>query len=405
MSIRTTMPKRAFVFLGPPTSGKTTQAIFLTETTQGKLLRGRDILPELLGVYESSRTLIPDESFIPSLQKLLQREIAGTVIFDNIPRTREQAKVLMRWSKRSGIELHAVILSLTEEEVVRRALGRRVCPVCGESYHPEVKPPRRDGMCDHDKTRLIQRQGDSAELVRKAYHNYEQAECTLLDVLSKEGKLHHVLASGQVGDTARRMFVELSPFIFYKPRMAAGYYQLRDTLDTRSIRHIFISGMPVFLYEGRALMKDFDILVPDDSIDVLARDLGTKVGEKNSSVAYTKFADIAEGVEINSNLLVKASRLGIPFDFDFLWEEVRWVRFLALPCPIQGLEDLILLKAALGRLGPDDWGKRKDDSTDIEGLVGVQAVDWIKLRQRSQRLGMGERLVGKLAEVNVSPQW
>ena len=72
---------------------------------------------------------------------------------------------------------------------------------------------------------------------------------------------------------------------------------------------------------------------------------------------------------------------------------------MGFECNIMGLEDLILFKAALGRFGPDDWGKHKDDLSDVEGLIGAQNVDWGKLLERSRLLGMEARLKEKVTSL------
>ena len=392
------VPRDAFIFAAsPPTAGKTTQTIFLAETTRARLVRGKDIVPELIHVLDTSRDLIPDRTFLPSLRVTLDSLTAGRVVLDNIPRTTEQAEVVKKWGEGNGVNLHLVELTLSEEEVVGRVQERRVCPDCGESYHPLLKPPKEAEVCDRDGSQLARKNGDDPTLARKGYQHHQKLGSEILGVFEEVATIHRISASGTVYETARRMFTELSPHIFYKGEMADGYFKLRDVLDENGFRHIFISGMPVFMYEGRALMKDFDILVPNSEIEQVASALHLKVGEKDSSVAYTRFADIGPGVEIVSNLQVKAGKVLVPFDFDFLWEEARIVRFMGHECRIMGLEDLILFKAALGRSGPDDWGKHKDDLIDIEGLIGAQNVDWDNLVRRARILGMEARLKEKLS--------
>lgn len=395
------VPKDAYIFAAsPPTAGKTTQAIFLSETTKARLVRGKDIVPELSHLASTSRDLIPDEIFLPRLEQRLQSLTDSRIIFDNIPRTLAQAELLKTWAERSNTNLHIVELDLSEKEVRKRIQERQVCPQCGESFHPLLKPSSQPNICDIDGSKLLKKGGDDLTLVEKSYSHHLNLRKEISDVL-KDGTatFHSIPASGTVYETARRMFISLSPHIFYKPEMAEGYFKLRDVLDANGFRHIFISGMPVFMYGGRALMKDFDILVPDNEIEQIASALGFMVGVKDSSVAYTRFVDIAPGVEIVSNLRVKVNGLNIPFSFDFLDEESKSIRFMGLPCKIMGLEDLILFKAALGRLGPDDWGKHKDDLSDIEGLIGAQNVDWRKLLKRARELKMEERLREKIAQL------
>ena len=396
------LPKNVFIFAAsPPTSGKTTQTIFLSETTKARIIRGRDVAPDLAFSLESSRELVPDDIFVPALKAILENEVSSSVILDNIPRTRFQAEMILDWSRNNNVNIHLVQLVLSEDEVVKRVGGRRVCPNCGESYHPDLKPAKTEDVCDKDGFALIKRKGDSSSLVKKGFKDHKALEEEINAVLANNSVNYQVSASGNVYQTAKRIFTKLSPAIFYKPEMAQKYYELREILDSKNFRHLFFSGMPVFMYGGRALMKDFDILVSNSEIGKVAAMLNLQLGEKDSSVAYTKFVDIGPGVEINSNLVVKTENQRIRFDFDFLWEEAKMTRFMGLEIPMMGLEDLILFKAALGRVGTDDWGKHKDDITDIEGLIGTQSVNWTKLKKRAARLNMIDRLVEKLKLINI----
>jgi adenylate kinase len=399
------MPKKIFIYFGPPTSGKTTQTIFLQETLRAEKVNARDIVPGASEEFESSRDVIPDEVFIPALRQKLSSLSSGIVIFDNLPRTLLQANSLVDWCTDNNIELHAVRLTLTEEQVLNRAAGRQICVTCGESYHPDLKPSKEPNRCDHDDTELIKKKGDKPDIVKKGVQEYFIRESEILDAVQKGGIIHQISAEGTVYDTSRRMFAELSPAIFADPKMGDKYFQFRDHLEELDIPHIFISGMPVFVYGGRTLMKDFDILVPDEKIEVISGEMHLPVEDLNSSVANTRYMEVSDGIEVVSNLEVTTDGQSTPFDFNFLLAGSKTVRFMGMPCTLMGVEDLILFKCALGRFGEDDFGKMKDDLSDVQGLVGVQNINWTILRQRAQQLKMEERLVKKLSQINVIPPW
>lgn len=399
------MTRNAFILLGLPTSGKTTQAIFLEETTRAKRIRGRDILPDLVSKLESSREQIPDTQFVPALIKILQSVVSGQVIFDNIPRSVKQAECLLSWVSEQNATLCVINLKLTDAEVESRAKERSICSSCGEVFHRELKPSKIEGKCDNDGQVLVKRTGDDPKKIKSALEKQRRLLDEVVNSLPDSVKIYNISASGTVFETARRIFEQISHLIFYKPEMAAGYFKLRDALDKFEVPHLFFAGMPVFMYGGRALMKDFDILVPDEKIEQIATELGLKVGEKHSSVADTKFVDIAPGVEINSNLEVKVGDRQVNFGFQSLYQQAHKVRFMGLECAIMGLEDLIIFKAALGRFGHDDWGKHKDDLSDIEGMVGAQNVNWGNLKNRANESGLLDTVKDKLKAVNIQPQF
>ncbi len=396
------MTKNAFIVLGPPTSGKSTQGLYLAETSRARVIRGKEIMPELSDVLETTRSLVPDSEFIPALEKRLSTTTSSQIVFDNIPRSIGQTEVIMAWAKSHHTSVHVVRLELNEDDVVDRATGRLVCPQCGESFHSLLKPSQKPGICDRDAASLERRRGDDPTTIRKGFKDHERADEELVNSLSSLGAIiHRISATGTTPETAKRLFVELSPVLFYKAEMAAGYYRLLAGLQQTNSRHMMFSGVPVYYYGGRALMKDFDILVPDDKISLLSEHFSFPSGVKDSSVAYTRFVDISPGVEINSDLTVKTPQGSVNFPFDFLWPEAVTARIMGLNVPLMGLEDTILFKAALGRLGNDDWGKHKDDISDIEGLIGAQSVDFPKLISRANQLSMLVRLREILSRINV----
>jgi adenylate kinase len=374
----------------------------LAETARAQIVRGKEILPELSDVLEATRHLVPDTQFVPALQNRLTETTSPRIVFDNIPRTIPQTEIVMAWAKSNGVNVHVARLELSEDEVVDRATGRLVCPKCGESFHSLLKPSQKPGICDRDGISLERRRGDDPTTIRKGFKDHEDSDEALVESLARQGALiHRISASGTTPETARRLFTEFSPVLFYKPEMAEGYYDLLESLGRTGSRHMMFSGVPVFFYGGRALMKDFDILVPDDKIDALSADLGFPAGTKDSSVAFTRYVDIAPGVEIDSDLTVKTPQGPVKFSFDYLWPEVVYARIMGLKVPLMGLEDTILFKSALGRLGTDDWGKHKDDISDIEGLMGAQSVNMTKLLSRAEDLNMVPRLREVLSRINV----
>jgi adenylate kinase len=176
---------------------------------QIEVVRGRDMVPGQEDRYGSFRQLIPDEQFLPSLQRKLGT-INHNVVFDNIPRTEPQATLMLSWARENLYRLWLVKLNLTLEQVVDRTEGRMVCPKCGETYHPLLKPEKDSGKCDADGLSLTKRQGDmSKAVIEYGYNTYSTLIQALLRVMGEEAKLIELDASGTVEQTYLKLLERL----------------------------------------------------------------------------------------------------------------------------------------------------------------------------------------------------
>ena len=111
-------------------------------------------------------------------------------ILDGFPRNTAQADALNEEISKLGRRLTAVLLvDVPDEEVVRRLSGRRVCVKNGHLYHVEFDPPKHEGICDQDGTRLIQRDDDKPETIRKRLEVYHDQTEPLIDYYDERGLL------------------------------------------------------------------------------------------------------------------------------------------------------------------------------------------------------------------------
>ena len=106
--------------------------------------------------------LVPDDLIVAMAAARLQEPDAQDgFILDGFPRTIEQAEALDKQLAALGRRVTAALLiDVPDEEVIRRLSGRRVCVKSGHNYHLEFDPPKREGVCDQDGSRLIQRDDD-----------------------------------------------------------------------------------------------------------------------------------------------------------------------------------------------------------------------------------------------------
>jgi adenylate kinase len=179
------MSELNLILLGPPGAGKGTQAERLQEDFPLAYVATGDMLREAVadGTELGSKAkefmdrgdLVPDDVIIGVILDCLKDErCSDGFLLDGFPRTVAQAEALDAEVDKLGRRLTAVLLiEAPDDTIVRRLSGRRVCPK-GHVYHVEFNRPKHDGVCDIDGTRLVQRDDDREETIRKRLHVYHE---------------------------------------------------------------------------------------------------------------------------------------------------------------------------------------------------------------------------------------
>ncbi|MGD8996917.1 MAG: adenylate kinase [Anaerolineae bacterium] len=192
---------RYVVLLGPPASGKGTQATRLREELDIPHVASGDLFRENLKnetelglrakAYMDRGELVPDDVTIAMVMDRLSRpDCANGALFDGFPRTIAQAEALDEALAEHGHWISAVpYIAVPDDVLVERVSGRRLCRTCGESYHVRFNPPQIPGVCDKDGGALYQRDDDRPETVRKRLKVYWEQTSPLIDYYRDQGVL------------------------------------------------------------------------------------------------------------------------------------------------------------------------------------------------------------------------
>jgi adenylate kinase len=197
------------VLLGPPGSGKGTQAGPLCEElglpyiATGDLLRAHRRRGTELGSeaarYMAAGRLVPDKLVIAMILDRLEDNGHGFLL-DGFPRTLPQAEALSE-----ALEISAALLvDAPDDAIVERIAGRRQCAQ-GHIYHLVFDPPAREGFCDHDGEPLFRRDDDAPETVRERLRVYHEQTEPAIGYYEQRGVLRRVDGTRAPADVQREL--------------------------------------------------------------------------------------------------------------------------------------------------------------------------------------------------------
>jgi len=213
--------ERNVVLLGAPGSGKGTQAerivarYGLPHISTGDMLRAAIAKGTEMGRearrYMDAGELVPDEVVIGCVRERLAREDTDRgFLLDGFPRTLPQAEKLDEVLADSGRRLtHVIQFDVPVDELVERLAGRRLCSVCGKSFHVVFDPPAREGVCDACGGELYQRADDDEATVRNRLAVYRAQTEPLVEYYRGKGSLHTASGGGKMPDEVFERVTEI----------------------------------------------------------------------------------------------------------------------------------------------------------------------------------------------------
>ncbi|MFD4508196.1 adenylate kinase [Streptomyces sp. NPDC058457] len=205
------------VLVGPPGAGKGTQAVRLAKELQiphistGDLFRAnisqKTELGKLAKSYMDAGNLVPDEVTIAMAKDRMEQEDAvNGFLLDGFPRNVSQAEALDELLTVEKIKLDAVLdLEVSEDEVVKRIAGRRICRNdSSHVFHVTYTPPKVEGVCDVCGGELYQRDDDSEDTVRTRLEVYHTQTEPIIDYYKAQGLVVTISSLGPVDEITQR---------------------------------------------------------------------------------------------------------------------------------------------------------------------------------------------------------
>jgi len=197
------------ILIGPPGSGKGTQAKMIVDRYKVLHVSTGDILRENvrngtpLGVeakkFMDAGKLVPDALLIDIIKdRLAKDDVKGGWMLDGYPRTIPQAEALDKILPALGQKINVVLnIDVPDEALVKRVTGRRMCK-CGATYHVSFNKPKVEGKCDACGGELYQRADDTEETVKQRLNAYHAQTQPLIDYYNKRGIVATVLGVGDI---------------------------------------------------------------------------------------------------------------------------------------------------------------------------------------------------------------
>lgn len=270
---------RRLVFIGPPGSGKGTQASLLTDRftmchlATGNMLRdavqaGTRLGKDIEKIMHAGG-LVPDEIVVGLIrERLKSSRCRNGFVLDGFPRTITQAIMLSQLLSKNGIEgIDAVVFfAVNEDLLIDRIAGRLYHPSSGRCYHSKFKPPKifmKDDVTGED---LVQRKDDNKETLRRRVAEFHENTSPILEYYRDFGILHVVDGSFPIGEVAKKVMegIKLRRVDQYSDESLTGH---SESFSSNALPYTFRETRIKSLVNDR---KDSSMLVPYNEVNCIS---------------------------------------------------------------------------------------------------------------------------------------